>query len=1148
MSSFLSTALAASDLQAGSGPQALAGLKEGRVISGFVARSLYLNASDEPMGARFVHSSGLPVDVLFFASVPKVSVYFKTLPVSDRGEPHTLEHLLFGKGRRGKHLKSLLAMRLADDTAGTYTDLTNYQFNTAAGLEDFYELLEHYLQALLKPDFTDEEIRREVANLEVVEEAGRLRLEEKGTVYNEMISTMEKPGSANWYQLARMVFGEGHPLARNQGGEPEKMWDMTPEDIRRFHAANYRLGPNMAMIAALPLSWSAEEFLGRLGEILRRVEPAPPKRTYPKLPPFEPFKEPEVRIGSFPSEDANVPQAVYFAWRPLPKLTKEEVVRISFLLDLAAGGETSYLYKDLIDQETRLWDSGATGVSGFIDNPPVSFPGVYVWGLPVSSIQPEPLGKLRSAILSRVRWMAELKTGSPELAEVAGKARSLIRSNRRVMLKFMDDPPHFGMRHSGADWHRHLDHLNAEPGFRKSVSLKEVFDRLLAEIDSGQNLWKEIAVRAGVLEMPYVSAVRPDAELLRRQKEDKRARLAAREAELVGKFKTPDPQAALRRFGAEIQAKTEELEALDRQIPKPSFVRNPPLTLDEVDYAVERLASGPKMVRTHFGQTPFTEVYLVFDLTRIPPEDLELLPLLSAALGDLGVRTRSGEVLDYAQAEERLRAEIYGVGVGDTSNPSTGRYELSVSASASSSEEVPKAVEWLENHLLRPNLAPDSARRLADVVRRKVKGYRNIFQLSEESWVAGTASALVYQDHPVYMALDSPFTVLRRLSRFLWRLEDPSPEERAGLESELSEIGALAEMTDRPAVAKRLEKAPGEMGEYLRFELSYLPPDGWRKDLARLLRETREDLARPSSETLERLKGLLRNVLARKGVRVHILGRPENTARALGLVDELLRKLPERPVQVGRPKRAPLVLRRLRERYPRLESPVHMALVADSAKTGAFSLSARGPMFDSGRRTDALDYLALQVFSGAGPHSFYSKTWSAGLAYGNGVSASPYSGRVQYYADRCPDLAQTMRFVAGLAARTPLDDPFLVQYALAGAFADYRGAMGFSSRGWALASDLEDGRTPEKIRKFKSLLLKVAQEKGALQAMGRRMPEVLGRVLVDYGREVSRAPGAVGFVVAPEELITKYEVYLKEQGEAGKLVRLYLRDFWPDPD
>ena len=988
---------------AGSGPSAFSDLKKNQNVSGFSTQALYLNASDEPMGARFVHPNGMPVDVLFFASVPQVSLYARTTPVSEKGEPHTLEHLLIGKGRIGKYLNSLLRMRLANHTAGTHQDLTNYQFYSSAGPEGFYELLEKYLQALIKPEFTDEEIRREVANLQVAEDSkGKLLLEEKGTVYTEMISSMEKPGSVNWDQLGRMVFGPEHPLARNQGGKPAAIRETVPKDIRRFHDANYHLGPNMPLIAALPLSWSAGDFLSRLDKIFKRIEPHLSTRTYTVVPPFQSLPAPEIRIGVFPSDNLSIPQTAFFAWKPIPDLSKEDSVRISLLLNILAGGETSYLYGDLVDQKTRKFDSGATRVWGFLDDPPTSFPCVIISGLPVSSIDQEALSKLRSAVVDRVRWMTELKPGSAELEEIAEKAGSLILSRRRGMLKFMDDPPHFGERGSGAGWHRLLDHLNQDPDFKKSVSLKGVYDRLLHEVNSGKNPWSAIAKQAGLLELSYVSAVKPDAGILHGERKDTIKRLAVHKKKLMQRFGVDDLQLALAKLKSEIEVKTQELEARDRNIPKPGFVKDPPLTLDDIDYTQERLSAGPKLVRTHFGSTPFTDIHILFDLTRVPEEDLYLLPLLSTALSDLGVKTQKGEILDYVKARERIRSEIYSLGVDDTANPATGRVELYAKASASSPDEVEKAVGWLESYLLHPVLGPDSRERLIDLVCRNIKSYRNIFQQSEESWVTTAASAYVYQDQPVYMALNSPFTVLRHLSRLRWQLEDPSGKELASLEAALSAVETSLKEGKREILAKYLKGVEGEMGEYLRFELAYLPSDTWQSDLSRVLKETREDLGIPSSEVIGRLKKLIRNVLVRSGARVHIMGNSVNADRAAKLMNKLSAELPENPISKGRPARKALVIEQLKERYPGIKRPAHVALVNNGTKTGVHVISAKGVNYHSRQSGDILDFLAVGVFSGAGPHSFFMKTWSAGLAYSNGVNAGLGSGKLRYHAERFP--------------------------------------------------------------------------------------------------------------------------------------------------
>ena len=61
-----------------------------------------------------------------------------------------------------------------------------------------------------------------------------------------------------------------------------------------------------------------------------------------------------------------------------------------------------------------------------------------------------------------------------------------------------------------------------------------------------------------------------------------------------------------------------------------------------------------------------------------------------------------------------------------------------------------------------------------------------------------------------------------------------------------------------------------------------------------------------------------------------------------------------------------------------------------------------------------LDYLASRLYGGGGSHGVFSKTVGAGLAYSNGLRGSVSSGRVGYYAERTPELPQTVRFVIGV--------------------------------------------------------------------------------------------------------------------------------------
>jgi len=206
-----------------SGVQTLSNLKEGQIINGFRTEAIYLDDSDKAFGARFRHvRTGFTLDFLQIQSVPQVFAWVNSFPTSERGEPHTQEHLLLGKGNVGRAHSSLEGMSLVSSSAFTQQWRTCYHFHTAGGAEIFYKLFESQMDALLHPDYTDEEIRREVSHWGINENPANksLRLEEKGTVYQEMVTTYDRPVSLLFRAENQMLYGASHPLALSAGGWP----------------------------------------------------------------------------------------------------------------------------------------------------------------------------------------------------------------------------------------------------------------------------------------------------------------------------------------------------------------------------------------------------------------------------------------------------------------------------------------------------------------------------------------------------------------------------------------------------------------------------------------------------------------------------------------------------------------------------------------------------------------------------------------------------------------------------------------------------------------------------------------------------------------------------------------------------------------
>src|SRR5262249_1347245 len=138
-------------------------LAEGAELHGFRAITLYMDGSDRPRGARFVHArTGFVFDYLQIESAPQAFLSVTTYPTSDMGEPHTQEHLLLGKGNKGRLRGEMEHANLVNSNAFTNQYWTVYNFLTEGDVETFWRVLRVELDSFLHPDYTDEEIRREV--------------------------------------------------------------------------------------------------------------------------------------------------------------------------------------------------------------------------------------------------------------------------------------------------------------------------------------------------------------------------------------------------------------------------------------------------------------------------------------------------------------------------------------------------------------------------------------------------------------------------------------------------------------------------------------------------------------------------------------------------------------------------------------------------------------------------------------------------------------------------------------------------------------------------------------------------------------------------------------------------------------------------
>src|SRR5262249_23840176 len=156
-----------------------------------------------------------------------------------------------------------------------------------------------------------------------------------------------------------------------------------------------------------------------------------------------------------------------------------------------AGGEGSTMYKALVDNTTRALDVGATGVWAHLSDDPGR--PVFFGAQSVSATHADEgtLRAIRDLVLARLRAVAAMPDGSPELAAFGERVKARVVEARRQLDKALDTPPGFGTRHTSDFWIQLLTELCREGGFRKSLTEKDAFDRASQLAGARVNPWRE---------------------------------------------------------------------------------------------------------------------------------------------------------------------------------------------------------------------------------------------------------------------------------------------------------------------------------------------------------------------------------------------------------------------------------------------------------------------------------------------------------------------------------------------------------------------------------------------------------------------------------------------------------------------------------
>ena len=290
-------------------------------------------------------------------------ITFRTPPFDSTGIAHILEHSVLCGSRKYpvkepfvELLKGSLHTFL---NAFTYPDKTCYPV-ASQNLQDFYNLIDVYLDAVFYPRLTPFIYQQEGWHYEIEKSGGKGRplgeitrnsdlsslvLSFKGVVFNEMKGAYSSPENVLAEQSLRSLFPD-NPYGFDSGGDPKEIPDLTFEKFLSFHRNYYH--PSNARI----YFYGDDELDKRLefmDQCLKDFEPIDVVSVIP-LQPF--FNKPKRIVRSFMAgeeKDDNLKAMLTVNWLLSETTDIKENFSLRILEYILLGMPASPLRKALID-------------------------------------------------------------------------------------------------------------------------------------------------------------------------------------------------------------------------------------------------------------------------------------------------------------------------------------------------------------------------------------------------------------------------------------------------------------------------------------------------------------------------------------------------------------------------------------------------------------------------------------------------------------------------------------------------------------------------------------------------------------------------------------------------------------------------------
>jgi len=551
-------------------------------------------------------------------------VAFLTVPQDSTGVAHILEHTsLCGSERFPVRDPFFMMIRRSLNTfmnAFTSSDWTAYPFATQSR-KDYYNLLQVYLDAVFFPRLDPLDFAQEGHRVEFEQpDDPNTPLTFKGVVFNEMKGAMSSPVSQLWQRLQSELF----PTVTyhyNSGGDPAAIPDLSYDELKAFHARHYH--PSNAVLMTygnLPPVEHQAMFEERALSHFQRQQM---DLTIPDEQRFSAPHRVQAAYGIDPEDSGPDKTHVVLSWLLDQSSDPLSLLRAQLITGLLLDNSASPLRHAL---ETTDLGNAPSELCGLDDSTrEMSF------SCGLEGARTECIDDIEQLILNVLNEVAQ--NGLPQ-DQVAAVLHQLELQHREIQsggfpygLRLMVNT--LGPTLHGGDPVRILDIDPTLAALREAVK------------DSG---YVGACVREMLLDNPHRVrlAMVPDTELNTRQLEAEHARLAAMKSALddSDKSKVIELADALKRR----QEQDDDPELL----PKVGLADVPEDLI--IPEGSETRVRGHKATWFSAGTNGMVYQQLVLDLVDLEDAQLDLVPLLCDAWGEIGSAGRSYRETQALQA------------------------------------------------------------------------------------------------------------------------------------------------------------------------------------------------------------------------------------------------------------------------------------------------------------------------------------------------------------------------------------------------------------------------------------------------------------------------------------------------------------------